>query len=356
MTDMEKEDKMLPKISLVTIFNQLWERKWRIILIAFISGVIGFLLALDIPKIYRTKVVLAPESSESGLASAASSITSMLGMDLGMSGGDAIYPELYPDIINTIPFTVEMLNIPVSTIDSTYTGDLYHYLTTKQESPWWKDAKYYIKSKLRRKTPGGPDTLDAYRLSKKQLQLIESFHKKVTCEVDVKTSVITLTSVMQDKLVACLVADSLCKKLQEYVTSYKTNKVRGELESVTRMFNEAKTSYLEAQQKYTQFVDRNANLVRESSKAEAVRLENEMNMTFSVYQELSNQVALTRAKLLEQTPAFTVLEPARIAEWHCAPKKSMYAIAFAFLGGIMSCLWFLFRANRQRITAFFKQD
>ncbi len=341
---MEKEKNLLPQIDLIVIFQQLWSRKWWIILVAFLSGVLGFVLALDIPKQYKTVVTLAPESSESDLASAASSITSMLGMGMGPAGADAIYPELYPDIINTIPFSVEMLGIQVCTIDSLYQGDLYHYIKDYEESPWWVTARLKIKSALRKKTPSdGTDILDAYRLNKNQMKIIEEFHECVTCEVDVKTSVITLVSRMQDKQVACTVADSLCQKLQEYVTAYKTNKCRGELASLTKMLDEAKDVYLKAQQQYSQFVDRNANLARESLKVEAVRLENEMNMAFSIYQEMSNQLSMTRAKLLEQTPAFTVLEPARLAEWHFAPKKSLRAVAFAFLGGIISCLWVLLR-------------
>lgn len=354
---MEKDKDLIPQIDLVKIIGQLWEKKWPIILVAFFSGVLGFVLALDIPKKYKTVVTLAPESTESDLASAASSITSMLGMSFGASGADAIYPELYPDIINTIPFSTDMLGIQVCTMDSLYMGDLYHYLAYHQKSTLWQKTRNKVKHLFKKKSAMGiPDVLDAYSLNKKQMKLIESFHDMVTCEVDVKTSVITLTSVMQDKFVSCVVADSLCRKLQEYVTAYKTNKSRGELESVTRMYNEAKDNYLTAQQNYAQFVDKNANLVRESVKAEVVRLENEMNMTYGVFQELSNQVAMTRAKLLEQTPAFTVLEPARLAEWHCAPKKSIIAILFAFIGGLGACAWYVCKCNHIGIAAFFKKE
>ena len=122
-------------MNLVKIIGQLWSRKWTIIIVAFIFGVLGFVLALDIPKKYKTVVVLAPESSETDLASTASSITSMLGLNMGANGMDAIYPELYPDIINTIPFSVDMLNIQVCTMDSLYQGDLYHYLANYEKSP-----------------------------------------------------------------------------------------------------------------------------------------------------------------------------------------------------------------------------
>lgn len=356
MTAMEKENKLLPQISLIKLIEQLWSKKWQIILIAFLCGVLGFVLALDIPKSYKTIVTLAPESSESELASAASSLSSMLGMGLGAPGPDALYPELYPDIINTIPFSVEMLNIPICTIDSSYVGDLYHYLVSHQKSPWWSRIKSNIKSKFQSKGMGGYDGLDAYRLSKRQMNIIGSFQKKVTCDVDVKTSVITLTSVMQDKQVACIVADSLCVKLQEYITAYKTNKAKNDLKTIQRLYDDAKKDYLEAQQAYANYLDRNTNLVRESAKAEVVRLENEQNITFGVYQEMSSQLAAARAKLQEQTPAFTVLEPARLAEWHFAPKKSIIAILFAFLGGIGACVWYFVQFNKASLAELFKKD
>ena len=347
---------LLPQISLIKLIMQLWSRKWTIILVAFLSGVLGFVLALDIPKRYKTVVTLAPESMESDLGSTASSISSMLGMTMGAPGSDAIYPELYPDIINTIPFTVEMLNIPVSTMDGSYNGDLYHYLKSNQKSPWWIKLKTKFKAIFAPKDTVVSDDLDPYSLTRRQMMLIDSYHKKVTCEVDVKTSVITLVSVMQDKRVACTVADSLCVKLQEYVTAYKTNKAKNDLETVKKLYDEARQDYLNAQQQYASFLDKNANLVRQSAKAEAVRLENEQNMTFGVYQEMSSQLAAARAKLQEQTPAFTVLEPARLAEWHFAPKKSIIAIVFAFLGGIGACAWFLFKFNGTEIKNFFQNE
>lgn len=356
MNTMDNENKLLPQIDLVTLFFQLWSKKWRILFITFLFGVIGICLSFSIPKRYRTVVILAPESSESELSSAASSITSMLGMNMMNSGTDAIYPELYPDIIKTIPFSVEMLNIQVCTIDSSYCGDLYHYLAYNQKAPWWSVITYKIKSVFKKKQGGDHDMIDPYRLSRRQISVIESFNKKVDCEVDIKTGIITLQSEMQDRNVSCIVADSLCKKLQEYITAYKTNKANNDLNSINRMYEDAKKKYFDAQSLYTSFIDKNANLVRESAKAEAVRLENEMNISFSSYNELSTQLAVAQAKLQEKTPAFTILEPARLAEWHFAPKKSKIAIIFSFLGGFIACAYYLLKLNRSRVAIFFNID
>lgn len=355
---MEEKDDILPQMSIYKLIRQLWDKKFFLILVSFIFGTVGFILSLSIPKQYRTEVLLAPESTESELASAASSISSFLGMNMPNAGGDAIYPELYPSIIATIPFSVDMMNITVCTIDSSYCGSLYHYLAYKQKSAWWNKIRYKLKGLLVASDSKGmlPDTLNPYSLSKKQVKLIEGLNKRICCEVDVKTSVITLSAEMQDKLVAYTVADSLCKKLQDYITAYRTNKVRNDLATLKRMYEEAKSTYIEAQCEYASFVDRNSNLVKERMKAEAVRLENEVNMTYTIYSELSTQVAMTRAKLQEKTPAFTVLEPARLAEWHYTPKKSVIAIIWAIMGCFIVSVYLLVMANKETLFSVFKSE
>ena len=228
-------------------------------------------------------------------------------------------------------------------------------MTKHQKIPWWSRVRSGFKALFQKKEQYSSDYLDPYCLTKSQMNVINGFHKLVTCDVDVKTSVITLTSVMQDKLVACTVADSLCVKLQEYVTAYKTNKANNDLKTVRSLYEEARRDYMSAQQEYASFLDRNVNLVRESVKAEVARLANEQNITFGVYQEMSSQLAAARAKLQEQTPAFTVLDPARLAEWHFAPKKSIISIVFAFLGGVVACIWYLIKMNEQSIIEWFKK-
>jgi capsular polysaccharide biosynthesis protein len=66
-----------------------------------------------------------------------------------------------------------------------------------------------------------------------------AINKKMVCEVDKKTNVITITVTDQDPLIAATVADSVQIYLQRAITEYRTKKARVDLEYVDKLFAEA---------------------------------------------------------------------------------------------------------------------
>ena len=64
----------------------------------------------------------------------------------------------------------------------------------------------------------------AIELSGKELQKIESLKKKIIASVDKKTSMTTVSVTFQNPKVAAVVADSVVRKLQEYIIDYRTTK------------------------------------------------------------------------------------------------------------------------------------
>ena len=80
----------------------------RFIINCFIGGVLSIIVAFSIPKQYTSTVVLAPEfSSGASLSSGGiGALASMAGLNLGgLSGSeDALYPELYPQVVSSTPF------------------------------------------------------------------------------------------------------------------------------------------------------------------------------------------------------------------------------------------------------------
>ena len=55
----------------------------------------------------------------------------------GNKAGDAVTPELYPDVLSSIPFVVGLFDVPVteSENDSTYT--VRNYIEQHTSTPWW---------------------------------------------------------------------------------------------------------------------------------------------------------------------------------------------------------------------------
>ena len=48
-----------------------------------------------------------------------SALASLAGINMNSgNSSDAVYPELYPDVVSSIPFTVSLLSVPVQTEDN----------------------------------------------------------------------------------------------------------------------------------------------------------------------------------------------------------------------------------------------
>ena len=85
--------------------------------------------------------------------------------------------------------------------------------------------------------------------------------------------------------------------LQNYITDYRTNKARHDLAFTEKLFNEAQENYYEAQQKYARFMDGNQNIIMQSFRTEQERLQNEMNLAYGVFTQVSQQLQLAKAKV-----------------------------------------------------------
>ena len=86
--------------------------------------------------------------------------------------------------------------------------------------------------------------LNNFQLTKDEADLVEALSKRVTANVDQKTSVVTIDVKMQDPLVSAMLADTVVTRLQEYVTSYRTNKARRTLNTRRNLTRKRKAGIL----------------------------------------------------------------------------------------------------------------
>jgi len=114
-----------------------------------------------------------------------------------------------------------------------------------------------------------------FQLTVEENGLVEALNQRVSASVDTKTSVVTIDVNMQDPLVSAVLADTVVARLQEYVTNYRTNKARNDLEYALKLNEEAQSNYYKAQQRYADYLDRNQGLAFHSAQTMQDRLENE---------------------------------------------------------------------------------
>lgn len=301
--------------------------------------IIGAIITKSLPPYYECQVMLVPELSlNGGSGGSLSSLASSFGVKLGGSNNkdmDAITPNLYPDLMNSVDFKGSLFDIKVHRKDSKNMMSYYDYLLYNQKKPWWRTL-FSGKDTIRK------ERLNTFRLTKQQTAIMMAIQKNVVCDVDDKTGVITISVTDQDPLISATMADSVKSRLQEFITKYRTNKARNDLENTKKLCLEAKRRYEKARQLYGSFSDSNQDLILESVRSKQEDLENDMQLQFNTYNSLAANLQAAYARVQEVTPAFTTLQSATMPIEKAGPQGKKIVLVFvflAFLGVTGYALW-----------------
>ena len=355
----EKETKQLHnnhndeelEIDLMDLLRKVIGIRKKIYKAAGIGLIIGVIVAISIPKQYTVEVTLSPEmgnNKEGGLSGLAASF---LGSGVTMGDGtDALNASLSADIVSSTPFLLELsaMDIPV-TKNEVMTLNTY---LDEETSPWWSYVIGFpgmviggVKSLFTEEdeiTSFDKTSQGAIELSKKESKKIAALKKMITASVDKKTSMTSVTATFQDPKVAAVVADSVVKKLQEYIIDYRTFKAKEDCIYLEKLFKERQQEYYAAQKKYADYLDSHDNLILQSVRAEQERLQNDMSLAYQVYSQVAGQLQVARAKVQEEKPVFAVVEPAVVPLEPSGTSRKVYVLAFIFLSVCIVIFWNLF--------------
>lgn len=333
-TNQQKKKK---SVDYMQIARLLWKNKKSYYKIMGVAAFVAIVIAFSIPKTYTCEVMLAPELSTTRSSSSLSALAASFGMKLGTGalGNEALFPTLYPDLMNSVDFKTSLFPILVHREDSTRLMSYYDYMMYEQKKPWWTSVisgtlEALVDLIAVKDTTEMTDHVDPFRLSKRQTNLVKRINDNIVCDVDQKTMVITITVRDQDPWIAATMADSVKARLQDFITNYRTNKSRIDLEQIRLQYQKAKHDYDRARQMYAEFADANQDLVLQAVRQKQTELENEMQIKYNSYSTLSLQLQGAEAKVLEDTPAFTTLQSATVPVQKSGPgrKKIFFVIFF----------------------------
>ena len=94
--------------------------------------------------------------------------------------------------------------------------------------------------------------------------------------------------------------------------------------------------------------------IRDSYRTEQERLKNEMTLTFNVYNTLAQKLEQDKLRVQEETPVYTVIEPATVPLKASSPKKALILVGFVFLA-LFGCIGYLF-VKDMFVAAFKKEE
>ena len=340
------------EIDLMDLLRKVIGIRKKIYKAAGIGLIIGVIVAISIPKQYTVEVTLSPEMGNNKGGGLSGLAASFLGSGVSMGDGtDALNASLSADIVSSTPFLLELSNMKVP-VSGSEEISLSSYLD-EESSPWWSYVIGFPGMVI-----GGVKSLfiededesifsdkasqGTIELSKKESQKIESLKKKIVASVDKKTSMTSVTATFQDSKVAAVVADSVVKKLQEYIIDYRTSKSKEDCLYLEKLFKERQQEYYEAQRKYADYMDSHDNIILQSVRTEQERLQNDMSLAYQVYSQVTSQLQVSRAKVQEEKPVFAVVEPAVVPLEPSGTSRKVYVLAFIFLSVCIVISWNLF--------------
>ena len=340
------------ELDLMDILRKLIGIRKTIYKAAGVGLVIGIIVAISIPRQYTVEVTLSPEMGSvkggglSGLAA------SFLGSEVSMGDGtDALNTSLPPDIVSSTPFLLGLSTMKIAGIkDEAMTLNTY---LDEESSPWWNYVIGFPGMVI-----GGVKSLFAeeenesralnrisqgtIELSKKESKKIEILKEMIVAAVDKKTSMTSVAVTMQNPRAAAVVADSVVKKLQEYIIDYRITKSKEDCIYLEKLFKERQQEYYSAQQKYADYLDSHDNIILQSVRAEQERLQNDMSLAYQVYSQVASQLQVARAKVQEEKPVFAIVEPAVVPLEPSGTSRKIYVLVFVFLSVCVVISWNLF--------------
>ena len=329
------------------IYKDLLKHKMLYVKVLPVAFVLAAIYALSLPNYYNCTVKLSPEMSGSNSNSGGlAAIASSFGVNLGKSGigTEALFPTLYPDLMNSVDFKTSLFSVPVTIEGDKEKGEkdrtfcYYDYLNNEQKSPWWSSAIKGLLSLFGSEEES--DKVDPFRLTEKQADIVKAIDKNIICSVDKKTMVITINVTDQDAVIAAKMADTVKTRLQKFITDYRTSKARVDLEYNQKIAAETKARYEKARQKYAEFADANQDIILQTVRQRQTELENEMQLQYNAYTQVAAQLLAAEAKVQENTPAFTTLQSATVPVRKTGPMRTQMCLIFLFLAflGITVCI------------------
>ncbi|WP_372651081.1 GNVR domain-containing protein [Draconibacterium sp.] len=327
--------------------------------IAFLAGVF---IVVFTPKVYKTEVSLLAESNSNSPANglmgqlgnlAGFDVGGLMGLDMSGSNQSALTPDLYPEVVKSTTFLIDILQEKVYLPKDDLTVSVSEYLqehTKPSISGWPGYALSLLKSKGEKKNIPKKNEGEPLNLSQADLDLIKGLGN--TIEVNIIKSeggitggdskIIKVSVEQQDSYVSALLTEKVIASLKQYIIDYHTSKEKKDLAFIEARYQEAKARYFEKQEALANYDDSNVNVILASAKSRRDRLVTESTLASNLYKGLAQKREQAQILVQDKTPVFTVIEPAKVPQQKSKPKTIFTIISLTLIGlfaGTCIVLW-----------------
>ena len=331
------------------LVQKVFSNKKRLFLFAGIGAIIGLLVIFTTAKEYSATSLVVLESQSNSMSSLGQfgALAGFAGINMGQMQGNqmALTSDIFPDVIGSRDFLRSISN--------------KEFIFESRSGEKLKLGQYYVEEKpgnIVKKTlsfvinlpgtilgwfsPKNPTVSNKDVLSEEsslilnisgpELFAISEIKKRIILEE--KGKIIRLTVSMPEPMIAAQVNNLVLESLIDYVTDYKTEKQRQNLEFIEERVSESEKKFEEAQMRLASFRDSNQGIISQRLRTREEQLQFEFNIAYNIYNTLKQELEQTAIQLKKETPVFTVLEKAAIPLGPSVPNKPLIFIFSIFMG------------------------
>ena len=315
-------------------------RKYFIILVGatLLSAVIGILYSFSMTKLYTAQTILLPEYSMG-------SNNSFFSMAMTQNtGAEKLVPDLYPNILRSVPFGQYLLKVPVVAQSGKSFPTLKLYLEQSTSPTIMSRVMSVFRPKpaVQGQAIDPKKVPDVLMLSSSESGYIQRAIGLINANVDTKNGIITLECEMEDPVIAAILVESSKKYLVTYVEEYRTSKTTEQVSFLAERVRESKKRQQNAELSLQSYRDRNRNAFLNVARIEEQRLQSDFTLAQSIYTDLSVKLEQAKLKVKEEKPVFKVLEPSKVPLGKSSPKRMLIGIFFALFGGFVTLAYIVF--------------
>jgi capsular polysaccharide biosynthesis protein len=336
----ENED----EIDLVELIKKVYIEKELIFKAVFLSAFIGVVYALIQPNEFTSSTTFIPQLS-SGTKTGGSSLSglaSLAGINIGnMESGSEFPSTLYPQVVNGIPFRLDLLSSKIKLENNSVLVKDYFSNNT---------FSFNILGTIKKYTIGLPSLIisslkkeevilinsEIYSVTEEDKEFFDKLSVALSLSINEKEGFITISFTDEDKNIAAQITQIAQNLLQEKIIEFKNQSSKEMLDFATKQYSEKKNDYEKLQDQRAVFVDKNINISSSLFQNKLSRLESEVNIAQSIVQQLASQVEQAKLQVNKDTPVFTTIQPVTIPYERSAPKRQQIVVVFVFVGFIIS--------------------
>jgi LPS O-antigen subunit length determinant protein (WzzB/FepE family) len=339
-------------LDIMALVKNLWAGRKTILICTGIFIVLGLVAALTMKRTYSVSTTMVPQMTSSRSSSLAS-LASLAGMDLGMTQTAELSPLVYPQIVESVPYRVELMHAPLhwekadtSVSLLTYTKDYMKPGVMATVKKYTIGLPFLLLSKMSKpkevELPAGwePGTGSSeprpYTVTKDEEKMLKYLAQAVTLAVDKKEGYLTLTVNGMEPVQTADLAIKAQELLQSEVTRFRTEKAEDELKYIQERYDEIKKEAESYQASLAVLTDRSQNMTTSRARLERERLMAKYSVASGVYSEMAKQLEAAKMKVKKDTPVLTVVQPVTVPT-KPANSRAKTLIVWTFLGIVLGC-------------------